>query len=89
MPPKRFSAHQALTQILADDSEDIDASDHGNNSDFESEISADSCYYSDSRSESDAAKPTAMQPHACQSSRGQVHGRRHGTGRVAKGGMVP
>ena len=28
--------------------------------------------------------PTAMQPQACQSSRGQVHGRRHGTGRVAQ-----
>ena len=36
MPPKRFTAHQALTQILADDSEDIDASDYGNDSDFES-----------------------------------------------------
>ena len=35
-------------------------------------------------SESDAAKPTATQPHACQSSRGQVHGRRHGTGWVAQ-----
>ena len=28
--------------------------------------------------------PTATQPHACQSSRSQVHGRRHGTGRVAQ-----
>ena len=42
MRPKRFTAHQALAQILADDSEDIDASDYGNDSDFESEISADS-----------------------------------------------
>ena len=82
MPPKRFTAHQALNQILADDSEDIDASDYGNDSDFESEIGADSCHDSDSKSESDAAKPT--QPDACQSSRGQVHGRRHGNGRVAQ-----
>ena len=76
MPSKRFTTHQALTQNLADDS---DASDYGNDSDFESEISPDSCHDSDSRSESDAAKPTATQPHACQSSRGQVHGRRRGT----------
>ena len=39
MPPKRLTAHQALTQILADDSEDIDASDYGNDSYLESEIS--------------------------------------------------
>ena len=84
MPLKRFTAHQALTQILADDSEDIDESDYGNDSYLGNEISADSCHDSDSRSESDAAKLTATQPHACQSSRGQVHGRRHGTGRVAQ-----
>ena len=58
MPPKRFTAHQALTQILADDG---DASDYGNDtgSDFEIEISVDSCHYGDSRSESDATKPMA------------------------------
>ena len=39
MPPKRLTAHQALTHILADDSEDIDASDYGNDSYLESEIS--------------------------------------------------
>ena len=60
MPLKRFTAHDALTQILADDSEDIDASDYGNDIDFESGVSVDSCHYSNSRSESDAAKPTAM-----------------------------
>ena len=89
MPPKRFTAHQALTQILADDSEDIDASDYGNDSDFESEVSADSCHNSDSSSsESDAAKPAATQPHGDTrtSSRGQVHGRCHGTGRGAQRG---
>ena len=87
MPPARFTAHQALIKILADDSEYTGASDYRNGSDFESEISADSCHDSDSRSESDAAKPTATQPHACQSSRGQVHGRRHGTGWVAQSEM--
>ena len=81
MPPKCFTAHQALTQILADDSEDIDASNYGNDSDFESEISVDSYHDSDSRSESDAAKPTTTKPDACQSSRGQG---RHGNGRVAQ-----
>ena len=92
MPPKRFTAHQALTQILAEtqkDSEDIDASDYGNDSDFESEVSADSCHNSDSSSsESDAAKPAATQPHGDTrtSSRGQVHGRCHGTGRGAQRG---
>ena len=89
MPTKRFTAHQALTQILADDSEDINASDYGNDSDFESEVSADSCHDSDSsRSESDAAKPTATQPHGDTraSNRGQVHGRCHGTGRGAERG---
>ena len=89
MPLKRFTAHQALTQILADDSEDIDASDYGNDSDFESEVRADSCHDSNiSGSESDAAKPTATQPHGDTrpSSRGQVHGRYHGTGRGAQRG---
>ena len=64
MRPKRFTSHQALAQIMADDSEDIDASDYGNDSDFESEISADLCHDTDSnsRSESDAAKPTATLP---------------------------
>ena len=62
MPPNRITAHQALAQILADESEDIDASDYRNDSDFESEISADSCHDSDSRSESDAAKLTATLP---------------------------
>ena len=84
MPTKRSTDHQARTQILADDSEDIDASDYGNDSYLESEISADSCHDSDSMSESDADKSTATQPHACPSSRDQVHGRRHGTGRVAQ-----
>ena len=81
MPPKRFTTHQALTQILADDG---DASNYGNDtgSDFEIEISVDSCHYGDSRSESDATKP-----HACQSSIGQVDGRRHGTGRVPQNEM--
>ena len=37
MPPNRITAHHALAQILADESEDIDASDYGNDSDFESE----------------------------------------------------
>ena len=83
-PRKRSTDHQARTQILADDSEDIDASDYGNDSYLESEISADSCHDSDSMSESDADKSTATQPHACASSRDQVHGRRHGTGRVAQ-----
>ena len=89
MPPKRFTAHQAPTQILANDSEDIDASDYGNDSDFESEISEDSCHDSDSsKSESDAAKPTATQPHGdtCPSSRGQDRGRCHGTSRGAQRG---
>ena len=79
----------ALTQILADDSEDIDTSDYGNDSDFESEVSADSCHNSDSSSsESDAAKPAATQPHSDTrtSSRGQVHGHCHGTGRGAQRG---
>ena len=84
MPPKRSTGHQALTQILADDSDDVDASDYGNDSYLESEISVDSCPDSDSMSESDADKSTATQPHACPSSRDQVHGRRHGTGRVAQ-----
>ena len=38
MPPTRFTAHQALIKILADDSEYIGASDYRNGSDFESEI---------------------------------------------------
>ena len=84
MPTKRSTDHQARTQILADDSEDIDASDYGNDSYLESEISADSCHDSDSMSESDADKSTATQPHACPSSRDQVHGRSHGTGRVTQ-----
>ena len=88
MPPKCFTAHQALTQILADDSEDNDASDYGNDSHFKSEISADLCHDSNSRSESDAANPTATQPHECQSSRSQVHGRRRGTGRIAQSGAA-
>ena len=33
---------------------------------------------------SDAAKLTVTQPDACLYSRGQVHGRRHGNGRVAQ-----
>ena len=37
MPPKRFTAHHALNQILVDEREDIEASDYGNDSDFESE----------------------------------------------------
>ena len=57
---------------------------NGNDSDFEREISPDLCHDSDSRSESDAANLTAMQPDACLSSRGQVHGRRHGNGKVAQ-----
>ena len=65
LPSKRFTAHRALTQILADDSEDIDASDYGNDSYLGSEISEDSCHDSDS-------KPMATQPHACQSSRGAI-----------------
>ena len=35
-------------------------------------------------SKSDAAKLTATQPDACLSSRGQVHGCRHGNDRVAQ-----
>ena len=91
MPQNRSTDHQALTQILADDSEDIDASDYGNDSYLESEISADSCHDSDSMSDSDADKSTATKPHACPSRRDQVHGRRHGTGRVAQseGRVVP
>ena len=42
------------------------------------------CHDSDSRSKSDAAKLMATQPDACLSSRGQVHGRRHGNCRVAQ-----
>ena len=42
VPPKRFTGHKAMSQILADDSEDIYASDYGNDSAFESEVSADS-----------------------------------------------
>ena len=44
MPPKCFTSHQALTHILADDREDNDASDYGNDSCLESEISADLCH---------------------------------------------
>ena len=87
MPPNRItalSAHHALVQILADESEDIGASDYRNDNDFESEISADLCHDSNSRSKSDAAKPTATQPDGCLSSRGQFHGRRHDNGRVAQ-----
>ena len=84
MPPTRFTAHQALIKILADDSEYIGASDYRNGSDFESEIVRIRVMIATVGLNQ---MPTVTQPHACQSSRGQVHGRRHGTGWFAQSEM--
>ena len=42
MPPKRVTAEQVLASVVSDDEEDLDYSDYGNESDFESESSCGS-----------------------------------------------
>ena len=77
-----MTAAQALAQIMNDDGDDVDGSDYGNESDFESKYDGESVVSSESDSYTDMQPTVAAIRQAPPPPQGQVRGRGCGRGIV-------